>query len=153
VTALGIQDTFRTAPPVSLQSFVMVQDNSAEAIYQLWVGRGASIVEAIAVALIVGYVLIATLQWLVRSLLQRQFTLEHYKAFRASLGRAMLLGLEILIAADVVRTAALAPTLINFAALGLLVVVRSFLSWSIILELEGRWPWQARPSDAGQASE
>lgn len=123
-------------------------DTGADAIYQLWVGRGAILVEAIAVGLIVGYIVIATLHWLGRALLQWQFTFEHYKTFRASLGRAMLLGLEILIAADVVRTVALAPTLINCAALGLLVLVRSFLSWSIILELEGRWPWQARSSDA-----
>ena len=126
-------------------------DTGADAIYQLWVGRGAILVEAIAVTLIVGYIVIATLHWLGRSLLQRQFTFEHYQTFRASLGRAMLLGLEILIAADVVRTVALAPTLINCAALGLLVIVRSFLSWSIILELEGRWPWQARASDASGA--
>jgi uncharacterized membrane protein len=123
----------------------MTQDNSE--IYQLWVGRGADIVEAIAVTLIVGYIIIATLQWLARSARHWQFTLEHYQAFRANLGRALLLGLEILVAADVVRTVALAPTLINVAALGLLVVVRSFLSWSIILEIEGRWPWQARSTD------
>ena len=123
----------------------MMQDNSA--IYQLWVGRGADIVEAIAVTLIVGYIIIATLQWLAHSVRHWQFTLEHYQVFRANLGRALLLGLEILVAADVVRTVALAPTLINVAALGLLVVVRSFLSWSIILEIEGRWPWQARSTD------
>jgi uncharacterized membrane protein len=123
----------------------MTQDNSA--IYQLWVGRGADIVEAIAVTLIVGYIIIATLQWLTRSVRHWQFTLEHYQVFRANLGRALLLGLEILVAADVVRTVALAPTLINVAALGLLVVVRTFLSWSIVLEIEGRWPWQARPED------
>jgi uncharacterized membrane protein len=119
-----------------------MHDGNAEATYQMWIGIGASAIEALAVALIVGYILIATFGWLIRSILQRQFTLEHYKTVRATLGRAMLLGLEILVAADVVRTVALAPTLINFAALGLLVVVRTFLSWSIILEIEGRWPWQ-----------
>ena len=123
----------------------MMQDNSA--IYQLWVGRGADIVEAIAVTLIVGYIIIATLQWLAHSVRHWQFTLEHYQVFRANLGRALLLGLEILVAADVVRTVALAPTLINVAALGLLVVVRTFLSWSIVLEIEARWPWQARSTD------
>jgi uncharacterized membrane protein len=83
----------------------------------------------------------------VRSLLRRQFTLGHYNGFRAALGRAMLLGLEILIAADVVRTAALSPTLLNFEALGVLVVVRTFLSWSIVVEIEGRWPWQRRSQE------
>jgi uncharacterized membrane protein len=130
-----------------------MQDTAVEASYQLWVGRGASLIEALAVALIVGYILVATLYWLFRSLMQWRFTPERYKTYRSTLGRAMLLGLEILIAADVVRTVALEPTLKNFAALGLLVVVRTFLSWSIVLEIEGRWPWQRRLSDASQAGE
>jgi uncharacterized membrane protein len=126
-----------------------MQATGAEAVYLQWVGLGADTIEAIAVVLIVGYILAATLNWLVRSLLRRDFTLEHYVGFRAALGRAMLLGLEILIAADVVRTAALDPTLRNFEALGVLVVVRTFLSWSIVVEIEGRWPWQRRSADAG----
>jgi uncharacterized membrane protein len=126
-----------------------MQATGAEAVYLQWVGLGADTIEAIAVVLIVGYILAATLNWLVRSLLRRDFTLEHYVGFRAALGRAILLGLEILIAADVVRTAALDPTLRNFEALGVLVVVRTFLSWSIVVEIEGRWPWQRRSADAG----
>jgi uncharacterized membrane protein len=121
-----------------------MHDANAEALYQRWVGIGADTIEAIAVAIIVGYILVAAVTWLVRALLRRQFTLGHYEGFRAALGRAMLLGLEILIAADVVRTAALSPTLINFTALGVLVIVRTFLSWSIVVEIEGRWPWQRR---------
>jgi uncharacterized membrane protein len=61
----------------------------------------------------------------------------------------LLLGLELLVAADVVRTVALEPTLNNVAILGLLVVVRTFLSWSMSVEVEGRWPWQRR-TDAGE---
>lgn len=57
-------------------------------------------------------------------------------------GRGLLLGLDLLIAADVIRTVTLEPTLENVAALGLLVVVRTFLAWSLIVELQGRWPWQ-----------
>jgi uncharacterized membrane protein len=125
-----------------------MQDASAEAVYLQWVGRGADTIEAIAVVLIVGYIIDATLTWLVHSLRRRQFTLEHYNAFRAALGRSMLLGLEILIAADVVRTAALDPTLMNFEALGVLVIVRTFLSWSIVVEVEGRWPWQRRGAES-----
>jgi uncharacterized membrane protein len=78
--------------------------------------------------------------------------LEHSQDFRATLGRAMLLGLEILVAADVVRTVALEPTLRNIAALGVLVIVRTFLSWSIVLEIEGRWPWQSRPAQSDEPS-
>jgi uncharacterized membrane protein len=130
-----------------------MHDSGAEAIYQFWVGMGENAIEAIAVALIVGYILIATLGWLLRALWQRGFTPEQYKSFRATLGRVMLLGLEILIAADVVRTVALERTLTSFAALGLLVVIRTFLSWSIVLEIEGRWPWQPRPAGESRASE
>jgi uncharacterized membrane protein len=130
-----------------------MHDSGGEAIYQFWVGIGANAIEAVAVALIVGYILIATASWLVRALWQRGFTPEQYKSFRSALGRVMLLGLEILIAADVVRTVALERTLRSFAALGLLVVIRTFLSWSIVLEIEGRWPWQRRPPDESRASE
>jgi uncharacterized membrane protein len=119
-------------------------------MYQEWVGIGADTIEAIAVVLILGYIVFATLSWVWRSLLRRQFTLEDYHLFRQTLGRALLLGLEILVAADIVRTAALAPDLRNFEALGVLVVVRTFLSWSIVVEVEGRWPWQRRDEGAAK---
>jgi uncharacterized membrane protein len=126
-----------------------MQDSAAGAQYLEWIGRGADAIEAIAVVLIVGYILAATCHWLLVALRRRSFTLEHYAGYRSALGRAMLLGLEILIAADVVRTAALDPSLKNILALGSLVLVRTFLSWSIILEIEGRWPWQ-RGATAGR---
>ncbi len=62
---------------------------------------------------------------------------------RLGLGRALLLGLEVLIAADIILTVALELTLPNVAALGVLVLVRTFLSWAIEVETEGHWPWQA----------
>jgi uncharacterized membrane protein len=119
-------------------------------MYQKWIGIGADTIEAIAVVLIVGYIVFATLGWLGHSLRSRRFTLERYGHFRAALGRALLLGLEILVAADIVRTAALEPDLRNFEALGVLVVVRTFLSWSIVVEVEGRWPWQRRDAGTGE---
>jgi uncharacterized membrane protein len=64
---------------------------------------------------------------------------EHVKHV---VGRGLLLGLDLLIAADVIRTVTLEPTLENVGALGLLVIVRTFLAWSLIVELQGRWPWQ-----------
>ena len=54
----------------------------------------------------------------------------------------MLLGLEILVAADIVSTVAIETTLESIVILGLLVLIRVFLSWSLIVEIEGRWPWQ-----------
>jgi uncharacterized membrane protein len=65
--------------------------------------------------------------------------------YRQSLGRTILLGLEVLVAADVVRTVALDPTIQSAAVLGILVVIRTFLSWALVLEIEGRWPWQPAP--------
>jgi uncharacterized membrane protein len=64
------------------------------------------------------------------------------EAVKRQIGRGLLLGLDLLIAADIIRTVTLEPTLENVAALGLLVAVRTFLSWSLVVELEGRWPWQ-----------
>ncbi len=66
-----------------------------------------------------------------------------YENYKHQLGKTLLLGLEFLVAADVVRTVALEPTLTNVAVLGLLVLIRTFLSWSLTVEIEGRWPWQA----------
>lgn len=70
--------------------------------------------------------------------------LAAYEDYRRRLGRALMLGLEILVAADIVRTVALDNTLRSVASLGILVLIRTFLSWSLMLEVEGRWPWQTR---------
>lgn len=64
------------------------------------------------------------------------------EAIKRQIGRGLLLGLDLLIAADIIRTVTLEPTLENVSALGVLVVVRTFLAWSLVVELEGRWPWQ-----------
>ncbi len=65
-----------------------------------------------------------------------------YKWFRRQMSRWLLLGLELLIAADVITTVTLDLDLASVAALGLLVLIRTFLAWSIVMEDEGRWPWQ-----------
>jgi uncharacterized membrane protein len=67
-----------------------------------------------------------------------------YAAFRQRIGRAILLGLELLVAADIIRTVAITPTLESVAVLGAIVLVRTFLSFSLEVELNGRWPWQRR---------
>jgi uncharacterized membrane protein len=68
--------------------------------------------------------------------------------FKRAFSHGVLLGLDVLIAADIIRTVTLEPTLENVAALGLLVVVRTFLAWALVLEAEGRWPWQQPRGDA-----
>lgn len=70
-----------------------------------------------------------------------------YRIYRQDLGRAILLGLEFLIAGDIMRTVVVAPTLQNVLVLGLIVVIRTFLSWSLQLEIEGKFPWKTSPPD------
>jgi len=69
---------------------------------------------------------------------------SRYQRYRHDLGRGILLGLEVLVAADIVRTVAFTPTMNSVAVLAMIVAIRTFLSWSLSLELEGRWPWQRR---------
>lgn len=66
-------------------------------------------------------------------------------AFRRRLGRSILTGLELLVAADIIRTVAIEPTLESVLVLGLIVLIRTFLSFSLEVEIEGRWPWQKKP--------
>lgn len=72
-----------------------------------------------------------------------------YQTFRRKLGRSIILGLEFLIAGDIIRTVVVADTLENVTILGLIILIRAFLSVTLHLEVEGRWPWQpeARASD------
>lgn len=76
-----------------------------------------------------------------------------YGELRRGLGRAILVGLELLVAADIIRTVAIEPTLQSVGVLGLIVLVRTFLSWSLEVEINGRWPWQrANARDAAASA-
>ena len=77
---------------------------------------------------------------------QPETGLDRYRALRVDLGRAILLGLEFLIAGDIIRSVVVDPNFTNVAVLGLIVLVRTFLSMTLQLEVEGRWPWQRRTS-------
>jgi uncharacterized membrane protein len=70
--------------------------------------------------------------------------------FRSSLGRAILLGLEFLVAADIINTVAVTPTLLSVAVLAGIVIIRTFLSFSLEVEIEGRWPWDRRKGQQRQ---
>jgi uncharacterized membrane protein len=69
-----------------------------------------------------------------------------YSNYRRQLGRSIILGLEFLIAGDIVRTVVVENTLESIAILGLIVLIRTFLSITLHLEVEGRWPWQPAPN-------
>jgi uncharacterized membrane protein len=71
-----------------------------------------------------------------------------YRSYRQLLGRSILLGLELLVAADIIRSVAVTPTFEGVGVLGIIVLIRTFLSFSLELEITGRWPWQTeRGSD------
>jgi uncharacterized membrane protein len=108
-----------------------------------------------AVVIVAGVLRVAITRGTIRYLFQLDKP-GAFESYKHQMGRSLLLGLEFLVAGDVVRTVALDPTLTNVAVLGLLVLVRTFLSWSLAVEIEGRWPWQARSApdkkDGGSVS-
>jgi uncharacterized membrane protein len=77
---------------------------------------------------------------------------DAFRRYRHGIGRAILLGLEFLVAGDIIRTVAVSPTFTTVGVLAVVVLIRTFLSFSLEVELEGRWPWQRRPdgADAGR---
>jgi uncharacterized membrane protein len=88
------------------------------------------------------FIIVAGIVWSTFLVASRGQIERHYDQYKIRIGRSLLLGLEVLVAADIVKTIAIQ---LNFTSLGLLaglVVVRTFLSWTLVLEIEGRWPWR-----------
>ncbi|MEW5930829.1 MAG: DUF1622 domain-containing protein [Gemmatimonadota bacterium] len=83
----------------------------------------------------------ATLLFLRRGFDRREFGAAYHR-YRSHLGRAILLGLELMVAADIISTVAVEPTFRSLGVLGLIVVIRTFLSFSLEVEINGHWPWQ-----------
>lgn len=73
--------------------------------------------------------------------LARVDRMDAFRDYRSSLGRSILLGLEFLVAADIIATVAITPTLESLAVLAGIVVIRTFLSLALEVEIDGRWPW------------
>jgi uncharacterized membrane protein len=108
-----------------------------------WIEIASLGIEALAVAVIVSSVTFGSVRFLLH--LSRQAA-HPYRAYKDLIGRSLLLALEFLVAADVIRTVALDLTPRNVYMLGVLVLIRTFLSWSVVVEIEGRWPWQQSTS-------
>jgi len=102
-----------------------------------------SIIELIGVLLIVCGVLCASFNALI-SYKRKSDSLLIYNRLKTSIARTLLLGLEILVAADVIRTVVLQPSLVNLEGLALLILIRTILSWALIVEIEERWPWNKK---------
>lgn len=100
------------------------------------------IIEAIGVLIILLGTVVVLVLYTIAALRPDRSLGDEYAKGRRGIGKVLLLGLEVLVAGDIVRTVAVQPTLSAVASLGIVVIIRTFLSWSIELETEGRWPWQ-----------
>jgi uncharacterized membrane protein len=100
---------------------------------------GTAGVEAMAVALILGAYFYASIRFLLHT---GRHAPNAYQRYKVSLGRALSLALEFLVAADVIRTVGVTLSFRNIGILGAIIVIRTALSWSLVVEMEGRWPWQ-----------
>jgi uncharacterized membrane protein len=108
-----------------------------------WIGRG---IEWVGIAIMVVGAAAALLAF-IRQALRRADKERRIADFRSDLGRSILLGLEFLVAADIINTVAIEPTLDSLAVLAGIVLIRTFLSFSLEVEIEGRWPWQRRAGE------
>ena len=102
-----------------------------------WSSRG---IEVLAVAIIVVSIIFGSLRFLSQWV---RHVPDSYRAYKVLVGSSLLLSLEFMVAADVIRTVLLDFTARGLEILGGLVVIRTFLSWSVMIELAGHWPWQS----------
>jgi uncharacterized membrane protein len=106
-------------------------------------------IEVTGVAIIVIGALAATLSFIHAGLVTVGWPAAFHR-YRANLGRGILLGLELLVAADIIGTVAVTPSIENLLVLGLIVLIRTFLSFSLEVEIEGQWPWKRAESQRSE---
>lgn len=106
-----------------------------------WAATGIEVATVVVIAL---STLVGSARFLVNA---NQRVPDAFKQYKARLGKMLILSLELLVAADIIRTVVLEPTLMNAVVLGLLILIRTFLSWSLSVEIEGHWPWKAEPKE------
>jgi len=105
-----------------------------------WMRLVSACIEAAGVGVIVVGAIAASVLFVAGGLGSKGWS-DAFRLYRANLGRAILLGLELLVAADIVGTVAVTPSFENLGVLALIVLIRTFLSLSLQLEIEGHWPW------------
>lgn len=115
-----------------------------------WVGSVALGLEAMGAFVTTVGALVATV-FFGTALVRKEGLYPAYHRYRANLGRAVLLGLEFLIAGDIIATILVQPTLRSVSALGLIVLIRTFLSFSLQTEIDGQFPWRRKENDTGSA--
>ena len=109
-----------------------------------WLAMG---LETVGVAVIVGGAMMATVLFCRHGRLRTWDTA--FRNYRANLGRGILLGLEFLVAADIIGTVAITPTFQSLGVLATIVAIRTFLSIALEVEIEGRWPWRRHETEPG----
>ena len=87
------------------------------------------------------FIILAGIVWSTYLCVHWRTETQHYDQYKIRIGRSLLLGLEVLVAADIVKTIAIELTFTSLGLLAGVVLVRTFLSWTLVLEIEGRWPW------------
>jgi uncharacterized membrane protein len=117
--------------------------------YTQFMDHVAQIFEIVGVAVLVGGFALGLVRALAAAL--RHESQGLYLVLRLYFGRSILLGLEVLVAADLIRTVAVEPTLHNVLVLGLIVLIRTFLSFSLEIEIDGVVPWRRGPREAWRA--
>jgi uncharacterized membrane protein len=123
-------------------SFLLFPASAPTGAFAGWIEFAIRAIEGLAVAIIAISIFVFTARFLYSLIARRGRTDEAFTQYKHGMGKALLVALELLVAADVVQTVVLEFTFANVAALGLLVLVRTFLAWSLVVEIEGRWPWQ-----------
>ena len=112
--------------------------------------KAGLVINLFAVAVIVGGFILSAVRY------SRRFRAEglekNFQEFKIELGRALLLGLEILVLGDVIETITVEPTFQSLGFLGFLVIARTVVSWTLSLEIEGHWPWQSSAESEGEQS-
>jgi len=99
-------------------------------------------------ALVLGFI-VATVLWFQRT--QQLGILPAISKYRQSLGRTILIGLEILVAASIIKTISVDPSMENMGFLAIMIVIRTMLGWTTVLEMTGRWPWQNQKANASKS--
>ena len=113
-------------------------------LFDEFASAAGRVVEFVGITVLIAGALFAGAAFMARVLLKRATFGDCYHELRADLGRAILLGLEFLVIADIIGTVAVEPTLQNLVVLAVIVTIRSLLSFALELEVSGRWPWQKK---------
>ncbi len=115
-----------------------------------WLEGAATVLEVFGVVVIVLGTILATVRFL--GAWRARGTKAAYGSYRADLGRGILLGLELLVGADIIATVTAPLTFESVGLLGLIVLIRTFLSFSLETEIEGQWPWRRSASSGPEAT-